>query len=131
MLILRKHAEPLLQERDYLSCHPVQAMDQRVSIHIAETSTHRVVDEQYVRELIPATFAVPQSSIFIDPVRPNLHQRTIHTAATRPAVEPNDGALSVRNVSVLEEPEEEVAMVLRGDFDVAGVHLQQGLGCAW
>lgn len=33
-------------------------------------------------------------------------------------------------MSVLEMPEEEVAVVFRGDFNVAGVHSQEGFWCA-
>jgi hypothetical protein len=48
----------------------------------------------------------------------NLHQCSILGRATWSSIKPDDSTLSVRNMPVLEMPEEDVAIVLGGDFNV-------------
>ena len=125
--IFGEYVKPLLQKGDHLLRHLVQIMDQRIPIHIAEARPHRIVHKQHVGELIPPPLLHPQRPILIDSIRPNLHQRPVHRAAPGPAVEPDHRPLLVRDVPVLEEPEEEIPVVLGRDLDVAGVHLEEGV----
>jgi hypothetical protein len=57
--------------------------------------------------------------IVLEPVRPNLHHRPILRAASWAAVQPYNSPLAVRNMLVLEMPEEQVSVVFGCDFDVA------------
>lgn len=99
--------------------HLIQLVDVAVRIHVAETGPHGLVDEKQVGELIPRARVVLQCVVIFESVGANLHQRTVHRAATGPTVQPNDSPLSVRDMSVLEMPEEKVAIALWIDLDVA------------
>ena len=130
MHILRKDSKPLFQELHNLFRHHIQVMYKLVPVDIAEPRAHRIIDEQHITKLIPAALVIPQRSVILNTVRTYLHQSTIHAAAARPTVEPDDRTLAIRNVPVLKEPEEEVAVVFGCDFDVAGVHLEERRGGA-
>lgn len=57
--------------------------------------------------------------IVLQPVGTNFHERPIHAAAPRAAVEPYYCPLSVRDVLVLEVPEEQIPVIRSVDFDVS------------
>lgn len=122
--MLWEDGEPLLQEGGHLNRHLVQIMNIRVRVHITEAGPDRVVNEQQVRKLVPAAIVHCQSSIFIHSVRSNFHHRAVHATATRSSIQPDNGSLAVRDVSVLVEPEEHVAVVLRRDLYVSSVHVE-------
>ena len=52
------------------------------------------------------------------------HHRAVHATATRASIQPDNGSLAVRNVSVLVEPEEHVAVVFRCDLYMSSVHVE-------
>jgi hypothetical protein len=119
MHILGEQREPLGQERNELVRHLLQLGDEGVGRDVAVARADGVVDKQQVRKLVPRAVDHLQLAALADAVRANLHQRAVLTAAARPAVEPYDGTRLVRDVAVLKVPEEEVAVLIGRDFDVA------------
>ena len=122
--MLWEDGKPLLQEGGHLDRHLIQIMNIRVRVHITEAGSDRVVDEQQVRKLVPATIVHCQFSIFRHSVRSNLHHRAIHATATRPSIQPDNGPLAVGNVSILVEPEEHVAVMFRRDLYMSSIHVK-------
>jgi hypothetical protein len=118
VLILWKQGIPLLQKYDELLSHVVQLVDIGIRIDVAVTGADGIVDEQDVGELIPGALVVHQRLVVLQSVGANLHQGAVLGAASRPAIQPDDCPLLVRNVFVLEVPEEEVTVVFGGDLDV-------------
>lgn len=103
--------------------HFVQLVEIAVGIHVAETRPDGLVDEKQIGELIPRAWVVLQGVIVLESVRANLHQRSIHRATARPSIQPNDGALSVRDMPILIMPKEEVAIAYGVHLDVTVNHL--------
>jgi hypothetical protein len=93
-------------------------MDVIVRIDVAEPGANWVIDKKKVRKFVPGTVVKRQRVFVLDTIRAYLHQCTILGAAPGAAVEPDDGSLSVRDMLIFEMPEEEIAIVLRGDLDV-------------
>lgn len=151
--ILRKQLKERGQEGDELGGHLVQLVEVGVGVDIAETRPDRLVDKQQVGELVPGTVVVRQGMVVLQAIRADLHQRAIHRAAPRASIQPDDGALAIGDMTVLEMPEEKVPVVLRiylnvpfrqscqqrGSEDWGGarlvlpsMHLQQGpFGGTW
>lgn len=131
VLILWEKSVPLLQEGDELVRHDVQLADVGVGVDVAVAGADGVVDEHDVGELVPGALVVDQRLVVLDSEGANLHQGAVLGAASRPAVQPDDGPLLVRNVLVLVVPKEDVAVVFGGDFDVSlGHHVSLVLGYA-
>lgn len=86
--------------------HLVQLMDIAIRIHIAEARTNRLIDEQQVGEFVPRALIVFQCMVILEPIRTNLHQCTIHRTTSRTTVQPNDGPLSVCDMTVPVMPKE-------------------------
>ena len=59
--------------------------------------------------------------VVLESVGPNFHQCAIHRATSRASIQPNDGTLSVCDMTVLEMPEEQVAVDVRIDLDMSRV----------
>lgn len=95
-------------------------MEIAIGVDIAESGTNRLVNEEQICKLIPAARVILERLVILESVRPNLHQRAIHRAASGSSIQPNNGPLAVRDVAVLEVPEEQVTVGLRVDFNVAG-----------
>lgn len=125
MRVLWENGEPFLQKGCHLHGHLIQVVEIRIGVHIAEAGSNRVIDEQKVRKLIPASIVHAQSPILLHPIRSNLHHCAIHATATRPSVEPNHGPLAVGNVSILVKPEEHVTVMFGRNLNMAGVHIEQ------
>lgn len=119
MLVLGEHGEPLPEELDKLLGHLVELVQVCIGVDITETGSNGVVDEEQVRELVPGAVIVGEGVLILDSVGANLHQGTVFGTAAGAAVQPDDGALPVCDVLVLEVPEEEVSVVFGGDFNVA------------
>lgn len=94
-------------------------MDIAIRVHIAEPRTNRLIDEQQVGELVPRALIVFQCMIILQPIGSHLHQRAIHRATTRTAVQPNNGPLSIRDMTVLIMPKEQITIVLGVHLDVS------------
>jgi hypothetical protein len=99
--------------------HFIQLVQVAIGVGITEPSADRLINKQQVGELIPRTLVVFQCLFVFESVGANLHQRTIHRAASGPTIQPNDGSLPIRNMLVLEVPEEEVAVARGVYFDVS------------
>ena len=99
--------------------HLIKFVQVAVGIDVAEASSNRLVNKKQISEFIPRSVVVFQIASFSDSIRSDLHERAIKGATSRPAVQPNDGSLLVRDVSVLVVPEEQVSVVLWIDFDVS------------
>ena len=122
--ILRKQLKERGQEGDELGGHLVQLVEVGVGVDIAETRPDRLVDKQQVGELVPGTVIVRQGLVVLQAIRADLHQRAIHRAAPRASIQPDDGALAIGDMTVLEMPEEKVSVVLRIYLDVpSGIHV--------
>jgi hypothetical protein len=65
--------------------------------------------------------------VILESVRSNLHQCAIHGAASGSSIQPNNSALTVRDVAVLEVPEEQVTVGLGADFDMTGQDVRNAL----
>ena len=131
MRVLWENGEPFLQEGRHLHGHLIQVVQIRIGVHVAEASSHRIIDEQQVRKLIPASIIHAQCPIFLHPVRSNLHHCAIHATAPGSSIKPNHGPLTVGNMSILVEPEEHVTVVLGRDLNMARVHVEKRRGRAW
>lgn len=118
VLVFWENSKELLQKGNKLSRHGAQLMDIAIRVDITEASTDRIVDKEQIGKLIPGTVIQSQRLVTLDPIRANLHQGAILGAAPGPTIEPYHGSLAVRNVIVLEVPEEQVAIVLWNDLDV-------------
>jgi len=86
--------------------HLIQFVEVAVGVRITKASADGLVDEKQVGEFIPRTLVVFQCLVVFESVGANLHQCTIHGATPGPTIQPNNGSLSVRNMLVLEMPEE-------------------------
>jgi hypothetical protein len=106
VFILWEQSIPLLQKDDELVRHLVQLAHKGVGIDVAEAGADGVVDEQNVGKLVPSAIVVDQRLVVLQSVGANLHQGAVLGAASRPAVQPDDCPLLVRNVFVLEMPKE-------------------------
>lgn len=60
-------------------------------------------------------------------VRTDFHNRAVLGTAAGTAIKPDDSALAIRNMFVLEMPEEEIAVGLGGDLDVTSAHTGQSV----
>lgn len=106
-------------------------MQIRISVDIAEPRPHRLIHKQQIRILMPAPRVLLQRVLILYPVRANFHQRPVHAATARSAVEPYHSPLSLRNVLVLEVPEEEVTVVVRVDGYVAASSVNHQRQSVW
>lgn len=98
-----------------------------VCVDVAETCADRIVDEEKIRKLVPGAI-VEDQVIALYAVRSYLHQCTILRAAAWAAVQPDYCSLTIRDMLVLEMPEEEISIVLRVDLDMPVD--QEGLAAA-
>jgi hypothetical protein len=96
-------------------------MEIAIGVCVAEPGTDRVIDEEQVGKLIPPALVVLQRMVVLEPIRPNFHQCTIHGATSWATIQPNDSALPVRDVTILEMPEEQVAVGVGIDLDVSRI----------
>lgn len=119
MFVLGEHAKELLEEGHELLGHGIELMDVAVGVDIAEASTNGVVDEEEVGELVPGPLVGHELAVFDNSIRADLHESAVLGTAAGAAIEPNDGSLPIGDVVVLEMPEEQVAVGLWCDFDVA------------
>lgn len=120
MFILGEQIVPLLQEGDELGGHVVQLAQVGVGVDIAEAGANGVVDKEDIGKLVPGAVVVHERLVVLEAEGPDLHQGAVFGAASGPAVQPDDSALLIRNVFVLEVPEEDVSIVFGGDLDVSG-----------
>jgi hypothetical protein len=118
MAVIRKQSEPLLQKHNELTRHLIQLVQKAIGIDVAESRADRIIHKEQIRKFVPRAIVHREFSSFPHPIRPNLHERTILRTAARSAIEPDDEARSVRQMSVLVEPEEEVSAVFGRDFDM-------------
>lgn len=122
--ILRKQLKERGQEGDEMGGHLVQLVEIGVGVDIAETGPDGLIDKQQVGELVPRTVVVRQGLVVLQSIRANLHQRAIHRATPRASIQPDDGALTIGDMTVLEMPEEKVPVVLRIYLNVpSGIHV--------
>lgn len=119
MFIFREESKELFKKDNELIGHFIEFMDVGVGVDVAEPSSHRVVNEEQVGELVPGPIVQYQCVFVFEPVWPNFHQASIFRTTTWASVQPDNRALSVCNMLVLVVPEEQVSIVLRCDFDVA------------
>jgi hypothetical protein len=61
--------------------------------------------------------------VVLQSIWPDFHQGSVHGAASGPAVQPENGALSVCDVAVLEMPKEEVTVCFGIYFDMTVYYL--------
>lgn len=101
--------------------HGVELVQVAVGVNVAEAGAGGVVDKEQVGKLVPGAIVDLELVALADAVGPNLHEGAVLGAAAGPAVDPDDGALLVGNVGILEVPEEEVGVVLFVDLDVAAI----------
>lgn len=118
--IFGEQLKELLHEDDELSSHLIQLMEIAIGIHVTKASTDGIIDEQEIRELIPPARVVFQRVVILKTVGSNFHQRAVHRAASWATIQPDYGPLSVRDMAVLEVPEEQIAVRFGVDFDVTG-----------
>jgi len=119
LVVFRENLKEFLEELDELFCHCVQLVNVAVRVDVAEARAHGVVDEEQIGKLVPRAIVQSQRILVLDSVRANLHQGAIFGAAAGASVDPDHGPLSVRDVLVLEVPEEKVSVVLGRHFDVS------------
>lgn len=100
--------------------HLIQLVEVAVGIHIAEAGTRRLVDEEQVGEFIPRAGVVFQGMVVLESIWSDFHQRTIHRATSRSAIQPDHGPLSVGDVAVLKMPKEQVGISFGLNLDVPG-----------
>lgn len=77
MAVVRKHGEPLLQERHKLRCHILELMHVAVRIHVAETCPNRIVHKQEICKLVPRSVDLLQLPARPDSVRSYLHHSAV------------------------------------------------------
>lgn len=118
VFIFGEDGKELLHKANKLSRHGVQLVEIVVGVDITVASANRVVDKEQIGEFVPSAIVEGQCLVTLDSVRTNLHQGAIFGAAARSTIQPYNGSLAVRNVVVLEVPEEQVAMNVWGDLDV-------------
>lgn len=99
--------------------HFIQLVKIAVRIGVAEAGTDGLINKEQVGELIPRALIIFQRVIVLESVWTNLHQSTVHGTASWSTIQPDNRALSVRDMPVLVMPEEEVAVGLRVDFNVS------------
>lgn len=116
--VMRKDLEEFLEEYDDIVCHGPQFVNITVSVDVAVAHTDRVVDEEEVGIFIPAAVGVYESVVVFQSIGADLHQSAILGTTARTSIEPNDSSLSIGDMSILEVPEEEVSIVLGGNFDM-------------
>lgn len=117
-LVFGEQAVPFLEEYDELGGHLVEFMDIAVSVDVAEASADGVINEKQICELVPAAIVVLQGVGIFQAIGTYLHHGAVFGTAARSSIEPDNGALSVGDVLVLEVPEEHVSVVLGSDLDV-------------
>jgi len=118
MLILGEQGKPLLQEYDELVGHLIQLAKVAVGVDVAETGADGIVDKHDVGKLVPRAIIVDKRVLVFQSIGTNFHQGAVLGATTRATIQPDDGSLFVRNVFVLEVPEEEVTIAFGCDFNV-------------
>lgn len=96
-------------------------MNIAIGVRVAETGADGVIDEEQVGKFIPPALVVLQCVVVLESVGPNFHQCTIHGATTWATIQPNDSALPVCDMAVLEMPKEEVAVDVGIDLDMSRV----------
>jgi hypothetical protein len=117
---LREELEPFLEEVDELRGHLIQLGHVTIRVDVAEAGPDWVVDEQQIGKLVPAALVQLQLVALSHSIWTDLHQGAVLGAAAGAAIEPYHESLAIRKVTVLEEPEEEVAVVFRSNFNVPG-----------
>lgn len=120
MAKMRKHLKPLLQKHHHLIRHLTQLMQIAIPIHITKPRPYGIIHKHDIRKLVPAPVIVLQLLAILPrlhAVGPDLHHGAVFGTAAWPAVKPDYGALPVRDVTVLEVPEEEVGVCGVVDFD--------------
>ena len=111
--ILGKQLKESGEESDELGGHLVQLVEITVGVDIAEARPDRLIDEEQVGELVPRPVVVRQGMVVLQAIRADFHQRAVHRATARASIQPDDGALAIGDMTVLEMPEEKVPVVLR------------------
>lgn len=119
VFILWEQCIPLLQERNELIRHFLQALDITVCIGVTEPCTDWVIDKHNICKLVPGTVVIFKSRIVLQPVRANFHQRPVFGTASGATIEPYYRPLPVCNVPVLVMPKEQIAVMFWVDFDEA------------
>lgn len=104
-----------------MSGHFIQLMKIAIGVRIAKPGADGIIDEEQVGKFIPPTLVVLQRMVVLESVGPNFHQCAIHRATSRTPIQPNDSALAVCDVTVLEMPEEQVAVGVGIDLDMSRV----------
>ena len=107
------------QKLGHLIRHLVQIVQVCIRVHVAEPRAYRLVHEEYVGELVPRAVVVFQFPARAHAIWPNFHEGTIHGAAAGAAIEPDNGAGAVGEMTVVKEPEEEVAVCFGVDLNVS------------
>ena len=105
VLVLGKDGKVLLQESHKLLGHLGQLGNVAVGADVAEAGADGVIDEEEIRKLAPGAIVVGEGHVAVDAVGANLHQCAVLGTATGATIEPDDGALLVSDVLVLEVPE--------------------------
>ena len=114
--MLGEEFEVFLEEDNESIGHLVQFVLEAVSIYVAVTSPNGIVHEEQVRELIPRPIVVAECVVFVDPIRPNLHESAIHGTAPGTAIQPYHCAMLICEMAVFEVPEEQITVMLGQDF---------------
>jgi hypothetical protein len=128
--VLREDFKELLQKHHEGIRHLIELVEIAIRVGVAESCADRLVHEEQVRKLVPRAVVVAQCLVILEPVGAHLHQGAVHRAAAGPAVEPYHQPLPVGDVPVVEEPEEEMAIMLVVDLDVTIPPTSQALRTA-
>ena len=127
MFVLGKERKEFDKEDYELVGHLAELGDIGIRVDVGESSADRLVNKKKVGELIPRTVVVTQGAVVFDTVRSDFHQRSIFGTAAWTAVEPDDGLLTIRDMSILVVPEEEIAIVFGINSDVPGENSRSAL----
>lgn len=118
MFVFGKQGKEALKENNELASHLIKLMDVFVGVGKAVAGSDRVIHEQEVGEFVPGAIVVGQGILVLETVGADLHEHAVFGTAAGASIEPDDGALAVRDVLVLDVPEEEVGVGFGVDFYV-------------
>lgn len=118
MFVFREQGKPFLQEDNELVRHLIQLVKIAIRVDVAEARTDWIVDEHNICEFIPGSVVVLQCVVVLQAIRADFHQGAILGTTAGAAIQPDDRPLLIRDVLVLEVPEEHVAIVFGGDLDM-------------
>jgi hypothetical protein len=119
MFKVRKQGKPLLKKSDKLVCHVIELGNISIGVDVAEAGANRVIDEEKVREFVPGAIVILEMVTVFQPIWTNFHHGTVLGTAAWTTIKPDDGSLPIGDVLILEMPEEKIAIVFWGDFDVS------------